>query len=59
MLVTKTGTAAGVRADVGFVGTAEGALVCCVIANWPDELDITDAVMGDMWSIGELVRGMC
>ena len=55
-LINKTGTDDGVRADAGFVETAEGALIYCAIANWPPALAITDLVMQDMRSIGSLVR---
>lgn len=58
-LINKTGTDAGVRADVGFIGMRSDTLVYCAIANWTDGTELTDRVMQDMRSIGDAVRGMC
>ncbi|MBA2948059.1 serine hydrolase [Streptomyces himalayensis] len=54
LLRNKTGTDAGVRADVGFVDGPEGSFAYAVVANWPENgRDPRDLVLTAMRRIGE------
>lgn len=53
----KTGTDAGVRADVGFVVNGPTTIAYAVIANWAETQDVSrDEVLGSMRRIGSIVR---
>jgi len=53
----KTGSTDVVRADVGHVSGAHGAVAYAVIANWKDAgTDLRDSVTDGMRAIGELIR---
>jgi beta-lactamase class A len=54
-LVNKTGTAAGVRADVGFACGSGGPAAYAVIANW-DGPELLDDVMAEMRDLGIRIR---
>jgi beta-lactamase class A len=54
-LVNKTGTAAGVRADVGFARGPAGPVTYAVIANWEGP-GMLDAVMAEMRGLGTRIR---
>jgi beta-lactamase class A len=56
-VVNKTGTDAGIRADVGFIDGPGGHLAYAVIANWvPDGPDRRDEVLARMRAIGADLR---
>jgi beta-lactamase class A len=56
-VVNKTGTDAGIRADVGFVDGPAGHLAYAVIANWsPTGPDRRDEVLARMRAIGADLR---
>jgi beta-lactamase class A len=57
-LWNKTGTDAGVRADVGVVAAGERALAYAVVAQWSDESapHTRDDVLAAMRSVGERLR---
>jgi beta-lactamase class A len=53
----KTGTDAGVRADVGFVVRGAQTVAYAVLANWTDMREsVRDEVLGGMGRIGSLLR---
>ncbi len=54
-LWNKTGTDAGVRADVGLVRTADAAFSYAVIANWRAS-DPRDEVLGTMAEVGRAMK---
>ncbi len=54
-VVNKTGTAAGVRADVGFAGGPQGSATYAVIANWEGP-GMLDGVMTAMRDLGTRIR---
>ncbi|RLV52388.1 serine hydrolase, partial [Aeromicrobium phragmitis] len=57
-LANKTGTDAGVRADVGVVGGPDAAIAYAVLAQWdPDGGDRRDDVLSAMAAIGQWVSG--
>lgn len=57
LVCNKTGTDAGVRADVGLVSTGIETLAYAAIANWPDEQGpIRDDVLSTMQRIGAALR---
>ena len=55
-VVNKTGTISVVRADVGVVSSDAGALAWAVLAEWDEGTDARDAVLGDMRSVGAMLR---
>lgn len=55
-LVNKTGTIDTARADVGVVTGPGASVAYAVLANWSAEVDLRDAVLGDMRAIGALIR---
>jgi beta-lactamase class A len=57
LLRNKTGTNRGVRADVGVVESAGGALAYAVLASWePEAGDPRDAVLAAMRGVGSALR---
>ena len=55
-LVSKTGTDAGVRADVGAVAGPLRSLSYAVLAAWPPERDLRDDVLDRMRVVGRALR---
>jgi beta-lactamase class A len=55
-LLTKTGTDAGVRVDAGLVAGQGRMIAYAALANWPAEVDATDAVLASMRGLGAELR---
>jgi beta-lactamase class A len=57
LVMNKTGTDTGIRADVGCVSGESYTLSYAVIANWPKERqDLRDSILAGMNSVGRSIR---
>ncbi|SDR80004.1 beta-lactamase class A [Friedmanniella luteola] len=55
-LVNKTGTISIARGDVGVVAGPDATLAYAVLATWPEHVDVRDAVLAAMRTVGQQLR---